>query len=122
VRRCYELGYATRDLDAVRELFADDFEWHQRREWPGRPVYRRDELPQLAEELDKSFSDFSMVPVEYQEVGDCVVVKTTTRARLTAGSDWVEGTVWHTWRIADGRATEVRAFTEREEALAAART
>jgi ketosteroid isomerase-like protein len=103
----------------VLHLFADGYEWHQRREWPGRDVYRRDELPQLWAELDEWYPGFELTPLEFTDVGDCVLVKVRTSARVGESDDRVDALIWHVWRIADGLVTETRVFSDHQEALEA---
>jgi ketosteroid isomerase-like protein len=104
----------------MREAFADDFTWHQRAEWPGRPVYRIDELPDLWAELDETYSEFVLEPVEFAEVGNCVLVKVHTSAPLHASNERIDGVIWHVWQIVDGRVQNVHVYTERSDALEAA--
>jgi ketosteroid isomerase-like protein len=108
-----------RDVEGVRDLMAADYTWHQRREWPGREVYTREELPELWAELDDTSGNFELTPTEYSEVGDCVLVEVHIKARVGATDDWVEGVIWHVWWIDDGLATQTRVFSDREEALEA---
>jgi ketosteroid isomerase-like protein len=108
-------------VEGVRDLFADDYKWHQRREWPGRAVYRRDELPELWAELDETYSQFELKPLEFAAVGDCVLVKVRTSARMRATADRIEAVIWHVWRFANGLVTETRVFSDYDEALDNAR-
>jgi len=103
----------------VRHLFADDYRWYQRSEWPGANVYLRDELPQLWAELDETYPGFELAPLEFADVGDCVLVKVRTSALVGASKDRIEAVIWHVWRIENGLVTETRVFSDRQEALEA---
>ena len=118
VRVLYDVALARRTVEGFEDQFADDFAWHQRPEWPGRSVYKRDEMSQLWAELDDTYSDFTLVAVEFEEASDYVIVTVHTSARLRASDAHIEGTVWQVWRVCDGRAAEVRVYSSRDEALA----
>ena len=120
VRVAYEVAYAERSVEGVRDSFAEDFVWHSRPEWPGKATYRVDEMPGLWADLDETFSEFELVPATFEEVADGYVLVTVRQsARLRGSEDRVETTVWHLWRI-DGMPREGWVFGERAEALEAA--
>jgi ketosteroid isomerase-like protein len=117
VRRAYEVAWAQRSIEGFEDRFTDDFTWRQRAEWPGRPVYTRDELYELWAELDETYSEFNVVPVEYVEAGEYVVVTIKASACVRASDDRVEVTQWHVWRFEDGRAAEASVYRTRHDAL-----
>lgn len=116
----YEVAFVRRSVEGFEDRFAEDFTWHQRSEWPGRSVYRRDELTTLWEDLDATYSEFTMEPVEFADMGDCVVVTVHTGARLRTSDHRIDGTIWHVWRLRDARVAEVRVYSDHQEALEAA--
>jgi len=116
----YEVAYVRRSLEGFEERFTDDFTWHQRAEWPGRAAYPRDELTALWEDLDATYSEFTLEPVEFAEIGDSVLVTVHTSARLRTSDHRIDGTIWHLWRFRDARLTEVRVYSDHQEALNAA--
>jgi hypothetical protein len=121
VRVAYEVAYAERSVEGVRDRFADDFVWHSRPEWPGKAAYGVDEMPGLWADLDETFSEFELVPAAFEEVGDAYVLVTVRQgARLRGSENRVETTIWHLWRI-DGTPREAWVFANRAEALEAAR-
>jgi hypothetical protein len=77
-------------------------------------------MHELWAELDETYSEFNLVPVEYVEAGEYVVVTIKASACLQASDDRVEVTQWHVWRLEDGRAAEARVYRTREEAVEAA--
>ena len=117
MRRAYAVAYARRNVEEMRGLFADDFEWHQRAEWPGRSVYRIDDLPALWDELDATYPEFDLEPVDFIDSNECVVVEVHTSARMPASGDRIDGRIWHVWRLGDGIVREVHVFSDREEAF-----
>ena len=104
----------------MREDFADDFVWYQRPEWPGRSTWSADDMPKLAAELDATFREYSLEPVDFSEVGDHVVVEVRMSARLHGSDDRVEGAVWHVWRVVDGQLKETRNYAAKADAFRAA--
>jgi ketosteroid isomerase-like protein len=116
----YDVAFVRRSVQGFEDRFTDDFMWHQRTEWPGRSVYLRDELHLLWEDLDATYSEFTLVPVDFADVGDCVVVAVHTSARLRTSDHRIEGKIWHVWRFRDGRVAEARVYSDHQEALNAA--
>lgn len=120
VRAAYEVAFAQRNVEGVLDRFAEDFTWQQRDEFPGRTTYGPMEMPQLWAELDDTYSELNMVPVEFADAGDYVVVTVDTSARLRGSDSRIETTIWHVWRMRDGLAVEGRAYGSRREAAEAA--
>jgi ketosteroid isomerase-like protein len=120
VRILYDVALVRRSVEGFEDRFAGDFTWRQRPEWPGRSVYRRDEMSQLWTDLDDTYSEFSLVAVEFADAGAYVVVTVNTSARLRASDGRIEGTVWHVWRVRDGLVAEARVYSNRREAREAA--
>ncbi len=120
VRLAYDVAYAERSVERVREKFADDFTWHNRGEFPGRHLFRVDEMPQLWADLDDTYSDFSLVPAEFVAEGEYVIVTIRMSARPRASNARVEGTIWHVWHVVDGKPREGWAYGDRREAFEAA--
>jgi ketosteroid isomerase-like protein len=67
------------------------------------------------------FDGYSVEPVEMIDGEDWVVVVLLQRGRGKLSGAEVEGEVVHLWRLRDGVAVGLRAFSTREEALAAGR-
>jgi uncharacterized protein len=68
----------------------------------------------------EGFDGYRIEPEEYIDLGDTIVVVATQRGRGEASGAEVEGTIVHLWRVRDGLATSMRAFSSREQALEAA--
>ena len=117
VRFGYEVAFAQRSAERLPELLAEGFTWHQRPEWPGRSVYTAADWPQLWAELDDTYSELSIVPVDLFESGEYVIVTVETSARMRTSDDRIAVTQWHVWRMRDGLALEARAYSTREDAL-----
>jgi ketosteroid isomerase-like protein len=120
VRVAYDVAWPRRSVDGFQDRFADDFTWRQRSEWPGRSVYTRDEMPELWADLDDTYAEFKLTPLDYADAGEYVVVTVTTSARMRASNDRIKRTVWHVWRIREGLVAEACVYSTRRDALDAA--
>lgn len=121
VRLAYDVGFAQRSVENLRYAFAEDYVFHNRPEWPGRALYRNDEMPQLWADLDDTFIEFTLVPEDFAPVGDEYVVVTLRQAaRMRDSEAYVETTTFHVWNVRNGKARETWAFSIRDEAFEAA--
>ena len=123
VRWAYEEGMAHRrvDLPGVEERFAADYRFHMGAGFPGRTVYRLDELPTLWADLDATFGDHSVVPRRYEAIGpDFVLVALEQTVRLRDSDQRINLSVYQLWHVVDGRMAETWTFTEESDARAAA--
>lgn len=119
VRRAYELGYAARSVETLRETFAEGFRFHTRSEFPGADSYGVDELTTLWADLDDTYSEYSLVPEEFTEVGPYVLVTLRQSARMRGSDARLESTIFHVFRIQDGKAAEGWTYSDRDSALQA---
>lgn len=119
VRLAYDVAYAQRSVEGVRDSFAPDFVFHSRPEFPGRQLYRFEEIEQLWADLDETYSDYALVPVEFEDVADYVLVTLRSSAQMQGSRLRVEGKIWHLWRISEGKPQEAWTFGTRTEALQA---
>jgi hypothetical protein len=119
VRLAYDIAYAQRSVENVREAFAEDFVFHMRAEWPGRSLYRIDEMPQLWADLDETYAEFRLVPEEFFPAGECVIVTIKQSARLRGSDARVDSTIFHVWQIREGKPQQAWAYRSRSEALEA---
>ncbi len=122
VRWALEEGLAQRtvDMPGVEERFEADYRFHTRPEFPGRAAYRLDELTALWADLDTTFTDHSLVPTRYEEIGTYVLVTLQQTARLRGSDQEINLTVYQLWLLSGGKVQETWTFTYKEEALEAA--
>jgi ketosteroid isomerase-like protein len=119
VRRAYEVAYPERTVENVLDAVDENFVWHQRSEWPGRSLYRMEDMPQLWADLDDTYTEFSLVPEEFAPMGEYVVVTVRNSARMRASDARIEATLYHVWHVRDGKAREAWTYSTRAEALRA---
>jgi len=112
IKQGYE-AFGRGDLDAATENFADDIRW-ENPEAPALPtngVYEgKDDVTQMFQEWMGSWESFEVVPDEFIESGDTVVVLSHGTAKGSAKEvklPWV-----HVWRMKDAKATEVLALSD----------
>ncbi|MDX6699425.1 MAG: uncharacterized protein QOE65_2822 [Solirubrobacteraceae bacterium] len=118
-------GYAAfnrGDFEAVLGLLAPGFVVRDREEVPDPRVYEGldgalDAFVRVSSELD----DYSIEPVEMIDGGDWVVVVAHQSGRGKLSGVPVEGEICHLWRLEDGRAVDLKGYSTRDEAIAAAR-
>jgi ketosteroid isomerase-like protein len=119
VREIYA-AYARRDADSPRHLFAEDFRFHNRAEFPGRESFGLDEIRTLWADLDETFTDYELAPTDMTDGAEAVLVTLQASTRLKGSHARLEGTIYHVWRISDGLIRSAHTYSDREEALAAA--
>ena len=117
-------GYAAfnrGDYEAVVRLLRPEFVLRDREEVPDPQTYEGlDEAVTAFVSVRSDFDDYWIEPVEMVEGDGWVVVTARQSGRGKVSGVPVTGDVFHLWRIADGRATGLAAFSTRDEALAAA--
>jgi hypothetical protein len=123
VRWLYEKSHAQRTVDVpgIEERIAPDYSFHPRHGWPGRTVYRLDEMVDLWADLDTTFTDHSLVPQSYEAIGTAHVLVTLRQtARLRGSNQRIHETIYMLWHLAEGRAQETWTLTDKAQALEAA--
>jgi ketosteroid isomerase-like protein len=119
IRAAYA-AYNRGEVEAVLDLLHPDVEWipppssidpHPRR---GRDAVRQYLAPNF-------FESQKAEPIEILEEGDRILVIARVRARGRGSGIEIDGTSFHLWTVAEGRATRFAAFGDRDEALAAFR-
>ena len=122
VRRIYEEGFARRSVDVpgIKERVAPDYRFHARPGWPGQAVYRLDEMTALWADLDATFTDHTLVPTRYEDLGSYVLVALHQAARLRDSDHAISQNFLHLWHLSGGKVQETLSFTDRAEALEAA--
>ena len=117
-------GYAAfnrGDLEGVLDSVAPGFVLTDRDEVPDAGTYRGlDEALQAFAGVRAEFDEYEIEPVEMVDGGDWVVVTARQVGVGKASGVRVEGEVFHLWRLRDGKAVGLHAFSTRDEAFAAA--
>jgi ketosteroid isomerase-like protein len=69
--------------------------------------------------LEESFEELRIVPIEFVDLGDRLVVVVSIAGRGRAGGVPVETTVAQLWSLRDGKAVSLRDYATKSEALEA---
>jgi uncharacterized protein len=114
LKQGYE-AFGRGDLDGATENFADDIRW-ENPEAPQLPntgvTQGRDAVKQLFADLDNYWESFTIVPYEFIESGDTVVVLSHSEAQGKDTGKQVKLPWVHVWRFSGGKVTEVQALTD----------
>jgi ketosteroid isomerase-like protein len=121
LRRSYE-AFNRGDMELAAQALAPTVEISDRAEAPDPQSYAGIEGALRAfEHVDEGFEDYSIEPEEFIDGGAGeIVVQVRQRGRGKLSGAVVEDRLFHVWSVRDGKATAMRAFTTREEALDAA--
>jgi ketosteroid isomerase-like protein len=110
------------DFDSVdpRDVMVADFEWHTREDLPDAGVRKGlDGVERLRTEWVEAFDDFHVAADELFAAGDHVIAVTRLCGCLRGSGQELDVRETQVWKMRDGKATEVRAYLTRSEALKA---
>jgi ketosteroid isomerase-like protein len=121
-RAAYD-AWSARDLNAFVDIFSEDVEL---RPFLGRglgaSVYRGHEgLRRWYEEANEEWEELVIEPLEFEEVGDHLMIVLRAIGRGRGSHAQVEAEIVHVARYRDGKFTRLDGFGDREEALEALR-
>jgi uncharacterized protein len=117
LRQGYE-NFNRGEFDAVLENFHPDVEVHDRQEVPDPRDYEGLEgARQAFASVLEMFDEYEIVPVEFIERGERVLVVAHQRGRGQASGATVESEIVHVWTVRDGRSVDLRAFSTKQDAL-----
>src|SRR3712207_5616822 len=102
VRSAYE-GYARRTIAEHRHLFAPGFQFHMRTEFPLTGPYGIDDLPAMWADLDETFTDYELVPTDFDQIGDRVLVTLSVSALMRGAEARIRDTIFHVWLVREGK-------------------
>jgi ketosteroid isomerase-like protein len=119
LRQGYE-DFNNGDLTAWAQNLGPDFVVSDREELPDPQTYRGTEgAIDAATEAGEEFDDYRIEPDEIIDLGDHVLVVATQSGTGKISGARVEGPIVHLWRIRDGKAAGMQAYSTKEQALAA---
>ena len=121
IRRMMEAWWVG-DYDVARAALDPQIEWHDPREMAGsQPVYRGHAGVEASiRNWVGTWDDFRYEPRELIDAGDKVLVIGRQSGRGKGSQVDVGSDLFHLWTLHDGKAVEMRMFTDRDEALEAA--
>jgi ketosteroid isomerase-like protein len=122
VRSLFE-AHARRDLETIRALYAPDIEWDDVSglwgDWGARRG--RGDVEDAFASWFEAFEDVTFTGEAFLDAGEHVVVTVRIRGRGRGSGLPVDQRITLVWTVAGGRATRVRGYRDRREALEALR-
>jgi uncharacterized protein len=107
------------DLSQMLDLMADDLITY--RADPDSATYHGKEgFLQATADWTEDFSEWSVIPEEFIDAGDRVLVRVRQMARGKASGIPVEGEFWFVFEVRGKKAAKLSFYIRREEALEAA--
>ncbi len=113
VRAAYE-AFERGDVEGVLASFDPDIEWIEPDGyWPGaRGVHRGvDAVRRIFATYPERWAEWTVVPEEFVDAGDVVLMRGRCRFRAHGGSD-VEMRLANVWRLRDGRAVQLQVLAD----------
>lgn len=114
LKQGYE-AFGRGDLDGATANFADDIRWEnpEASQVPNSGVTEgKDAVKQLFASLGEHWDSFNIVPDEFLESGDTVVVLSHADAKAKETGTEVKLPFVHIWRFDGGKVTEVQALSD----------
>jgi ketosteroid isomerase-like protein len=111
-------GFSAGDDRVLFDLLHPDLRYRSREELPGGGVYEgRDVCLRRLAELRELFVDIRFEPEEFIAAGEYVVVSISWSASGRGGGVRVAQSLFHVWRMRDGKAVELQVFSDKATAL-----
>jgi ketosteroid isomerase-like protein len=107
------------DLSRMLDLMADDLVTY-RADPDGATYYGKEGFLRATADWTEGFSEFSVIPKEFIDVGDCVLVPVRQVARGEASGIRVEGAFWFVFEMRARTVAKVSFYTRQAHALEAA--
>jgi uncharacterized protein len=107
------------DLSDMLDLMADDLITY-RTDPDGATYHGKDGFLQATADWTEDFSEWSVIPEEFIDAGDRVLVRVRQMARGNASGIPVEGEFWFVFEVRGKKAAKLSFYIGRDEALEAA--
>ena len=106
------------DIDAAVQPLDPQIEWSEPTQFPGGGTYHgREGAKQYLTQSRAAWAEVISEPEQFISVGERIVVFVYARVRAKGSSDWQEVRLADVYRFRDGKAIQMRAFADRQEAL-----
>jgi len=106
------------DMDAAVESLDPQIEWTEPAEFPGGGTYHgRDGAKRYLTQSRAAWAEVISEPERFITAGNRIVVFVHARVRPKDGTQWQEVRLADVYTIRNGKAIEMRAFADRQEAL-----
>jgi uncharacterized protein len=121
VVRRYYAAWNAGGLDAVRAFWSDDFEWHDAPEMPDGSVYRGAEAAAAHfRDLNEVLGTMAVQVDRALPAGDEVFVALQVHVDAPRAGLPLDGPIFETVRVEEGKIARIRLFLDEQAALEAA--
>ncbi len=106
------------DMEAAVASLDADIEWIEPKEFPGGGAYRgRESAKKYLAQSRAAWAEVSSEPEQFIPAGDRIVVFVHARVRAKGSSEWQDVRLADVYTFRDGKAIQMHAFADRNEAL-----
>jgi uncharacterized protein len=106
------------DMDAAVTTLDPEIEWTEPADFPGGGAYHgRDEVKRYLEQSREAWAEIVSEPEQFITAGDRIVVFVHARLRPKGSNAWQDVKLADVYTIQNGKAVQMRAFADRQEAL-----
>jgi ketosteroid isomerase-like protein len=106
------------DIDSAVEPLDAQIEWTEPAEFPGGGTYHgREGAKQYLEQSRAAWAEVISEPEQFIPVGNRIVVFVHAQVRPKNSNQWQEVRLADVYTIRNGKAIQMRAFADRQEAL-----
>jgi uncharacterized protein len=110
------------DINAALEPLDAEIEWSEPAEFPGGGTYHgHDGVRRYLTQSRAAWAEVSSEPEQFIPAGNHIVVFVHARVRAKGSSEWQDVRLADVYTVRNGKAIQMRAFADREEALRWAR-
>jgi ketosteroid isomerase-like protein len=115
IRAIYD-AFGSGDIPGVLGRMASDIEWNEAENFPyadGNPYVGPDAIVKgVFMRLGGEWDGFAVVPEDFLDAGDTVVVLGRYKGRHKATGRPLDAQMCHVWRVKDGKATRFQQYTD----------
>jgi uncharacterized protein len=106
------------DIDAAVDPLDDQIEWSEPAEFPGGGTYHgRNGVKRYLTQSRAAWAEVNSEPEQLIPVGDRIVVFVHARVRPKDSNQWQDVRLADVYTFRNGKAIQMRAFADRQEAL-----
>lgn len=106
------------DIPATVRALDPQIEWTEPAEFPGGGTYHgREGVKAYLSQSRAAWAEIDSEPERFIVAGDKIIVFVHVRARPKNGAEWHEARIADVYTFRDGKAIQMRAFADRQQAL-----
>jgi ketosteroid isomerase-like protein len=106
------------DMDAAVVSLDENIEWIEPKEFPGGRAYHgRESAKQYLAQSRAAWAEVSSEPEQFIPAGNRIVVLVHARVRAKGSSEWQDVRLADVYTFQGGKAIQMRAFANRDEAM-----